>query len=263
MSGSPHISPSLRLHASPDQEARELKFVISASTAAKLTALASQYMSYDPHCLSNEAKQSEIDNSYKVQSVYLDTPTFSVLNRLSEFRYNKFRIRRYGKSDTVFMERKSKRHSVLSKQRAPISLELLSSLDAEVTPSMAENWFAAEVSRHELRPACSVSYHRRAFFMDSDTEPIRLTLDYQLSSRPCDSPRFAEQTWEDTLRFDVEHDSLGFIMDDQVVMEMKFIGSVPSMFKCWIAEQHIAPCRFSKYRTAMHCLVAMSGTVAC
>ena len=265
MNGSSHISPSLRTRTKSGQAAREFKFVIPASKAAKLAMFASESMGSDPYCTNDSYSESGIKNSYGVQSVYLDTPAKDILYRNMDFRFNKYRIRRYGSSDILFLERKSKRNSELTKQRLSIPLKQLGDLDrwCDQSGHAVGNWFVEEAIRHRLRPVCSIAYQRQAFFLDSDNSSLRLTLDHSLSSKACESIRFSDQDWSNSHRNVDPLDPLGFVINDQVVVEMKFEGALPALFKRWIAELDISPMRFSKYRMAMHCLVFSAGAMPC
>jgi hypothetical protein len=249
-----HLSPSLRAKSAGGLVAREFKFLLPYNKAQKLESLANACMELDPHC-SPDATDGQ--GRYQVQSVYLDTPEQSILHRAMGLRNIKYRLRRYALGSTLFLERKSKLNAELEKKRIVADMGCLSKIDEHIDkdPIDSVDWFVSDVQRLRLRPACVVQYQRRAYYIDSDLEPLRMTLDFDLSSKDCLSNRFSEIEWSDGIdglksaRY--RPGPLQFVIGDQVIMELKFFGSLPSLFKLWMIELEIAPIRFSKYRTAM------------
>lgn len=238
-----------------------MKFLLSAEMQERLIALASASMSFDPYC--------DKDRGYLVESLYLDTPTHDILFRSETCRGTKYRIRRYNGANQVFLERKSKSHAQLRKNRLPFAIDRLDELDS--TPQLkanpasqsCDNWFIDEVRRMDLRPACLVQYKRCAFYLETAHDALRLTVDSDLRSASCMSTRFSDQSWAGIESGCTTHpngpnemnttvdDPLQFVMSDHLVLELKYVDSMPSLFKKLLCEFQIEPVRFSKYRTAM------------
>ncbi len=61
-------------------------------------------------------------DEYRTTSVYYDTPAYDVFHRRGSFGRSKYRIRRYGDEQTVFLERKLRQPAVLAKRRTSLSL---------------------------------------------------------------------------------------------------------------------------------------------
>ena len=56
-------------------------------------------------------------DEYRTTSVYFDNAAFDVFHRRGSFGRSKYRIRRYGDDETVFLERKMRQPAVLAKRR--------------------------------------------------------------------------------------------------------------------------------------------------
>lgn len=267
MNGPSHISPSLRDRAGRGAQAHEFKFVLPASKAARIEELAKQSLLMDPHCKATENRNSPKPDAYRVQSMYLDTPSLDVLNRTFHTPNTKYRIRRYGNSETVFLERKSKVRGELIKQRITTDIATLPEIDLAIAKPIHEidDWFVQEIKNHQLKPVCVVQYFRQAFYSEqvSDVEPLRLTLDYQLCSKACRTKQFSDQAWHSAeSSLELQMDPLGFIVGDQIILELKFAGSMPALFKKWMIELDITPRRFSKFRTTMQAYEGLALTGA-
>src|SRR5262249_9775512 len=88
-----------------------------------------------------------------------------------------------------------------------------------------------------LATVCQISYDRTARVAITPYGPIRLTLDWNLRSLPTRSFVFAR---EEGL----------VILPHEVILELKFLFSMPSIFKHLVEEFGLNPIRFSKYRLA-------------
>ncbi len=89
--------------------AYELKFIVSQEQVADIIAWAEQQLKPDEH-----------GAHYDVESVYTDTPAWSVLNRHKGYTRRKYRVRRYGASEHVYLEQKSKLSGRVSKRRSSV-----------------------------------------------------------------------------------------------------------------------------------------------
>src|SRR5438552_3351346 len=86
----------------------ELKFQLTPAEAHAVKAWARQHLTPDPHGQ---------DGTYRITSVYCDTPRIDVFHRTPGFRRSKFRVRRYDAAERVFLERKSKKKGRVKKRR--------------------------------------------------------------------------------------------------------------------------------------------------
>ena len=111
------------------ESAFEIKFVVNQDTGQRIRERARTLLAADPWASSGPAS-----DEYTITSLYFDTPDLAVYNRRGSYRRAKYRIRRYGQSDVVFLERKLRTKDLLTKRRTNVRLEdlplLLSDDDA-------------------------------------------------------------------------------------------------------------------------------------
>jgi SPX domain protein involved in polyphosphate accumulation len=115
------MSPSTFVRETRDSAA-ELKFLVSLSTAEELKAWARANLRPDPHA------GGEHGDTYYITSLYFDTEAFDVFNRRGSYGRSKLRIRRYGDSESTFLERKLRTKRMLTKRRSTIGLGELARL---------------------------------------------------------------------------------------------------------------------------------------
>ena len=72
-------------------------------------------------------------DEYTTSTLYFDTTDFAVYGRRGSYRRAKYRIRRYGQSDMVFLERKLRTSDCLTKRRTTVRIEDLPLLTATST----------------------------------------------------------------------------------------------------------------------------------
>ncbi|HZZ77907.1 MAG TPA: polyphosphate polymerase domain-containing protein [Gemmataceae bacterium] len=222
------VSPGLVRDAG---QAFELKFLLTLAEAAKIEEWARTHMVPDPH---------GDGGLYRITSVYCDTPSFDVLHRSPGFRRSKFRLRRYGSEERVYLERKSKRKDRVEKRRSDVCEEELQLLAVEPTPlEWHAAWFHKKISRRGLRPACRITYWRRAFFKQLGEHPVRLTLDHGLIGA-------AAADWNQSPVHDGEP-----LLPDHKLLELKFHVQMPSLFHDLLQHLPAQPARVSKYRLCM------------
>src|SRR5262245_9911041 len=71
-------------------------------------------------------------DEYQTTSLYFDTPEFHTIGQRGSYARRKFRVRRYGISDIVFLERKLKSRGLITKRR---SIVPIGALDYLASPS--------------------------------------------------------------------------------------------------------------------------------
>src|ERR1043166_306117 len=95
-----HLSPSL--WQDREEPAFELKFPLDAAKAREIAAWAAAHLNIDPHC------RPELDYAYHIHGLYFDTPGLDVFHRSPGYKRKKYRLRRYGTAQLIFLEQKRK-----------------------------------------------------------------------------------------------------------------------------------------------------------
>jgi hypothetical protein len=210
--------------------ARELKFLVDPDVATRIARWARTHLDADPH------GGGPHHDEYRTTSLYLDTDTFDVFYGRGSFGRSKYRIRRYGDAESVFLERKMRRPAVLAKRRTLLPVSALHKLTAPaVDAGWPGYWFHRRVLARALRPVCQVSYSRMARSIVRDGEPVRLTLDSRLLALPARELRFGREPGLPALT-------------DRMILELKFRGAPPAIFRQLVEEFALTAGSTSKYR---------------
>ncbi len=218
------LSPSLSATPDGSRPAFEMKFAVTPAVADDLQVWAASHLTHDPH--------ADPVHGYLITSTYFDTPAFDVFRRTPGFDVNKYRARRYGTDPTVHLEKKSKADGRVWKCRGTMPLADLSQPLAHWPVS----WFASDVTGLGLRPVCAVSYRRSAFIGDSPSGSVRMTLDRAAFGLP-------------TTTISLDPIAAGTqLLTDLVVVELKFLTSLPALFKDAVERFQLQPTGVSKYR---------------
>jgi len=227
-----------------------LKMLVPEELARQVEAWAISHLQRDEHALQSP------DGTYETTTLYLDTPALDMFHRQPGHRRRKYRLRRYGLSDVVFLERKARRGDKVRKRRTLVAAaSLAEQLAAEQSPTWEGDWFRARVATAGLQPVCRISYRRTAFVAHSTDGPLRVTLDRNLCGIAAADwnllPVVAQQT-------EVAPNLLG----DHVVCEFKFRNAMPQLFKEVIADLRLQTGSVSKYRRMLVALglVSAEGT---
>ncbi|MCC7168711.1 MAG: VTC domain-containing protein, partial [Rhodospirillales bacterium] len=117
--------------------AAELKFLVSPADGDAIRTWARAHLTADPHGNGPNADE------YTTTTLYTDTPEQDVYRRQGSYGRSKYRVRRYGASDVVFLERKLRTKSLLSKRRSIVPMEELVQLQstASVDTPWVGDWF--------------------------------------------------------------------------------------------------------------------------
>lgn len=100
-------------------------------------------------------------------------------------------------------------------------------------------WYHSQLLRNALQPVSLLEYDRLAFFVECESDPLRLTFDRNI----CGS---LTQTWS------LLPACAGVrLLSGLVVCEFKFRGPLPNSIKALLHELQLATCGVSKYR---HCM---------
>jgi hypothetical protein len=219
------------------ESAFEIKFVVDQDTGQRIRERARALLAADPWASGPAADE------YTITSLYFDTPDLAVYNRRGSFRRAKYRIRRYGQSDMVFLERKLRTKDLLSKRRTNVRLEdlpLLHNGEDAVDRTWPGHWFRKRIHTRGLGAVCQITYERTARIGLTDYGPIRLTVDTGLKASAVDGASF------------VSSDGAQPVTESTIV-EMKFRAGIPAVFKLLVEEFALTAQRVSKYRLATEC----------
>ena len=137
----------------------------------------------------------------------------------------------------VHLERKSKGGDRVSKRRVQVPLDDVTLLaTTEPSDAWSGQWFHQRVHLKQLLPAARVTYHRAAYVGSCEEGPLRLTIDRQICG---------------TLSSDWSLESNGDsrpLLADKVILELKFLRSLPGLFKNLVRDFRLNPASVSKYR---------------
>ena len=226
------MSPSLDLRENREF-ASEIKFLVPQFVGEQILEWARGRLSPDPHATDG------MKDSYQISSLYFDTEQFDVFAQNGSFGRTKYRIRRYGPSQIVFLERKLKTRGLVTKRRAAVEIDELGRLrEEEVEPGWPGFWFHQRLLARRLRPVCQIGYRRTARVSMTTYGTIRLTLDHEIRALPIQALAFDDLTPATAL------------LSDEVIVEMKFRVAMPTAFKELVERFALNPKRISKYRLA-------------
>jgi len=223
--------------------ASEIKFVLPTALAERIRDWARRNLEPDPY------GGGQFNDWYHTASLYFDTADGKVFHRSGSFGRSKYRVRRYGEAEFVFLERKLRKPGVLVKRRTTVSLESIDRLSEPVSdPDWLGEWFHRRLLLRQIRPVCELSYARVARFARTAEGPARLTLDEDVRVVPADQPRFSGQVGT-------------LVVPGQMILELKYRYRAPAIFKRLVEEFSLAPQRASKYRLGITALgeVAFAG----
>jgi hypothetical protein len=226
------MSPSTEVRENRDF-ASEIKFLITPALAEQIRDWARWRLAPDPN------GSPDLDDAYRTATLYFDTEQFDVFHRKGSFGRSKYRVRRYGENGAAFLERKLKTGGLLTKRRTLVKLGELERLaSAEPERGWAGYWFHQRLLARRLKSVCRISYRRAAHVAMTNSGPIRLTLDHHIRTVPASG--FLFHNAEKGAR----------LLENQVVLELKYCVEVPLLFKLLVEEFALNPQPISKYRLA-------------
>jgi hypothetical protein len=221
----------------------ETKLLVDARLGDDIRAWARGRLGPDPH------GSGPFRDQYGVASVYLDTDAHDVYHRRGSFGRSKYRIRHYESDQAAFLERKLRTRLRLTKRRTRISLEAVSGLRLDdPDPTHPGYWFFRRVTLRRLHPVCVIRYARTARMADTSEGPVRMTLDASVVASPTNLV---------TLNVGQSRP----LVEGLMILELKYSGVFPRVFKDLVDQFHLTPRPASKYRFAVQTLgLAGSGT---
>jgi hypothetical protein len=229
------LSPSL--WKDREEPAFELKFQLNQTQAKDVAAWAAAHLNLDPHA------NPKLGNAYLVNGLYFDTAALDVFHRSPGYKKKKYRLRRYGADEGIYLEQKRKSAGRVAKRRIQIAageLERLREMPTDV--DWVGHWFHRRINVRNLQPACLIGYERQAYFGQNGEGPLRLTLDKNVRCK--DADRWTVETLDDGLA----------LVTDQVLLELKFRKHLPAVFKVLMQDFGLTPGPLSKYRLAIQAL---------
>lgn len=222
----------------------ELKFLLNDEQYNGILPVIHQYMNPDKYCVGGK--------EYGIYNIYYDTDDNYLIRTSLEKPYykEKIRLRSYYSpaqpDDRVFLEIKKKIGGIVTKRR--VSMTLAQAEDflkyGNLPPESSkyiQNQVMAELVQflktYRIHPAQYISYQRSAFF-GKDNNDFRLTFDRKITARRYD--------------LSLANESYGnqIIEEDQHLMEVKIIGSMPLWLSHSLSELGIFKTSFSKYGRA-------------
>lgn len=229
----------------PGEFIYELKFYVERKVAAALLDWSRSRLAPDPH------GEGTHGDTYRVSSLYFDTASRDVLARRGSFARSKYRVRRYGESEQVFLERKTRGAYRVFKRRSVIcNASLPALLTAPAMRGCRSYWFHRRLLARRLAAVCRVDYQRIARVGQSSYGPLRLTLDQELSAWPVGE-----------LTFRPGSGGIG-LLPEGLILELKFGHAMPAVFKGLIREFAPRLAGISKYRLASEALGLAPGVAA-
>lgn len=227
------LTESLPADGMKSAGAYELKYLIDRDRAQQIATWARKHLDPDPH--------AGPQDQYQVNSLYLDTPMFDVFHRTEAFRQRKYRLRRYGNEDTIWLEIKQKRKGLVRKQRVKSSDNVLPELFTCARDREWDGaWYCDELRQQDLRPVTQVTYQRFARIGTTAHGTMRLTIDDHLNGQIC-------KEWT------VPSEPLTVIplLEGQCILELKFQAVMPVLFRQFVWDEQLLTTSFSKYRTSV------------
>ena len=209
----------------------EIKFLVDEATGIRIREWARERLAADPNGTGSHADE------YRVSTLYLDTAERDVFHRRGSYGRSKYRVRRYGDESRVFLERKLRTSSRLAKRRTDIPLDTLHLLKAAGSDDGLTQWFRRRVVVRQLEPVCRVSYLRMARLAETPAGRMRMTLDYSLTASTADT-------------FSLDGPGPAPFLNGYMILELKFRGAMPTVFRQLADTFALSPGRASKYRTA-------------
>ena len=216
--------------------AREIKFVASLAMGQSLVEWVRNHLDPDEHGTGPHADE------YATSTVYFETHGFDVYRRSGSYGRSKYRIRQYGTSDAVFLERKFRTERLLAKRRTSVPVGDLHRLRDERPDHRWDGfWFDRRVRLRRLQPLIQLSYHRVARVTTAATGPVRMTIDTNLQALPLPDYAFLP--------------GIGLpFLEGTCIVEVKYRLSLPAIVKELAAAFGLQPQKVSKFRAGLRAL---------
>lgn len=239
------LSPSLRVGEGA-RAAYEVKFLLEEAEAREVEARLTGVLLPDPH------SDPTLGGMYDVTTIACDGTDLPVFFRDARMDYRKYRVRRYGGDERIYLECKRSRKGRVSKRREALPIdalpELMTGRGTGVGDAMGA-WFVREVQGLDLAPVCIVRCLRRAMYGDVGEGPMRVTFDRSVRTARAGGWSFRAAGEQRA------------VLDGVVVCEFKFHDAMPTPLKAIAADLRLNPVGVSKYRASVRTLAPELGVV--
>jgi hypothetical protein len=247
------ISPGL-YRGNRDTSAYEVKFLLTDRQARDVEQMLLPEMEFDRHA------DPALGHSYRVTSLYFDTDAMDVYLRTDGYRGRKYRVRRYGSSPAAYFERKTKHGQRVRKLRSLVPLDPEAIAPPQPADAHPAAWFNREVGQLALKPVCQVTYERVAIVGINASGPFRVTMDRAARGIPAGDAAVPATEAGSASRYVAPFDGGLTLLDDDVIVEFKFMTAMPALFKDTIAALQLSPQSVSKYRRCVEAAGLAAGT---
>lgn len=216
--------------------AREIKFLVDAEVGRKVVEWMRANLKADP------SGTGPLGDEYETTSLYFDTPKYDTYYGQKSYGKSKYRIRQYNGANVIFLERKFRTDRLLAKRRTAVDIHEMQLLEPmELDPNWKGYWFHRRIQLRGLKPILQFSYDRTARLGDSETGPVRLTVDQNLRVLPMPDRAFIPGTGLP-------------VLEDKNIMELKYRVSLPVIFKKLLEDYGLTIGKVSKYRVGLGAL---------
>ena len=224
--------------------AREVKFLVDASMRPAIVEWSRENLRADGNGM------GPFHDEYLTTSLYFETPEFDVYHRKLSYGRSKYRARRYGMLDFVFLERKFRTDRLLAKRRTTVSLAEVQRLaEPEPDPSWRGYWFHRRILLRRLQPLTQMSYERVARIGQTPHGLLRVTVDTNLRVLPMPDRAFIP--------------GVGFpLIEDKCIVEVKYRVELPALIRRFAEQFKLQPMAVSKYRIGLRVLDYAPKTAA-
>ena len=214
----------------------EIKYLLNKEQYDALRIKLEPYMQVDEYGLST------------ISSIYYDTDTYDVIRTSMEkpSYKEKLRLRAYGtikEDSTVYLELKKKYDGVVYKRRVALPIKVAADyLERGIYPKDNDSQIFREidyfVKSNKVTTGTLIAYDRTAMFGKEDKE-LRITFDQNI------------RTSFDKVDLRTKKEEKPVIKNNEYLMEIKVLGSMPMWLTEALNELKIYPHSFSKYAQAM------------
>lgn len=213
--------------------AREIKFMVPAARGPEIQAWMRANLAPDEFGSGPEHDQ------FETSSLYFESGKFDVFHRRGSYGKSKYRVRRYGDSPIMFLERKFRTERVLIKRRTTATLDDFARLEGdEPDPDWYGYWFHRRLVARQLKPLVQVSYVRTARLGTSSNGKVRMTIDFDLRVLPLPDRAFLPGTGLP-------------LMEGHNIIELKYSVTLPTVFRNLIDDFALKTQPVSKYRAGL------------
>lgn len=211
---------------------KEIKYRLTKGQMDSLIALLGDELVFDFYCPTGQP--------YHISSIYYDTPNYDVIRRSNDKPRHKAKLRlRTYEDNSHYLELKQKYRGIVYKKRIALSEQELGEFirhrilpnrsDYESRSVLAD--MAGFLALHpDLIKPVHIEYHRIAYVYNPTKENVRMTFDSRLRVY-----EEARQSW------------VKLLPSDEVLMEIKVVGTMPLTLVKALSALKIYPHSFSKY----------------